>query len=81
MTFGCIQKPFLAVNCASASSNSTFGHGNTEWAAIETGVVLTACISAPEDVKLVMNLFDSFKKQIRVGYFEVPNALALTEAQ
>lgn len=33
-------------------------------------------IDDPEDVKLVLGLFDSFKKQIRQGYFELPGTLA-----
>jgi hypothetical protein len=32
-------------------------------------------LTTPEDVKRVDDLFESFKKQIRVGYFTVPNAL------
>lgn len=32
-------------------------------------------IEKPEDQKLVSNLFESLKKQIRVGFFELPNAL------
>ncbi len=32
-------------------------------------------ISGEEDTKRVRNLFESFKKNIRVGYFEIPNAL------
>jgi len=27
----------------------------------------------PEEIKLIDNLFETFKKQIRVGYFELPN--------
>lgn len=32
-------------------------------------------VSGEENTKRVRNLFDSFKKNIRVGYFEIPNAL------
>ncbi len=33
-------------------------------------------IDGPEDRKLVLELFQSFKKQIRVGYFEVPSGIS-----
>ena len=32
-------------------------------------------IDKPKDVEQVAMLFDSFKKQVRVGLFELPNAL------
>ena len=35
----------------------------------------TRTLTEPEDRKRVLRLFDNFKKQIRVGYFEIPNAL------
>lgn len=34
-----------------------------------------APITAPDSQRQVLDLFSSFKKQIRVGYFELPNAL------
>lgn len=37
-------------------------------------------LDGPEDRKLVLDLFKSFKKQIRVGYFEIPNGLSLDGA-
>jgi hypothetical protein len=30
-------------------------------------------VQSPEETKLIDNLFETFKKQIRVGYFELPN--------
>lgn len=38
-------------------------------------------IDGTEDRKLVSKLFESFKKQIRVGYFELPDALGERVAQ
>jgi len=35
----------------------------------------TRTFTTPEERKQVLRLFDNFKKQIRVGYFEIPNAL------
>jgi len=35
----------------------------------------TRTLQDPGDRKRVLQLFDNFKKQIRVGYFEMPNAL------
>jgi hypothetical protein len=40
-----------------------------------------ATISGEENTKRVRNLFDSFKKNIRVGYFEIPNALPAQQDQ
>lgn len=34
-------------------------------------------ITNPEDVKKIVALFDALQKQIRTGYFELPNALVL----
>lgn len=36
-------------------------------------------LPAPQDVKLVDNLFESFKKQIRVGYFQLPNTFQVKQ--
>lgn len=36
----------------------------------------TRTLTAPDDRKRVLTLFDNFRKQIRVGYFEIPNALS-----
>lgn len=38
-------------------------------------------VTDPEDKKRVENLFDSFKKQIRVGYFELPGTGSLSVAK
>ncbi|MBN2817107.1 MAG: DUF3450 family protein [Campylobacterales bacterium] len=37
-------------------------------------------ITNPEDVKKIVALFDALQKQIRTGYFELPNALVLQGA-
>ena len=34
-------------------------------------------ITNPEDIKKIVALFDALQKQIRTGYFELPNALVL----
>ena len=34
-------------------------------------------ITDPEDIKKIVSLFDALQKQIRTGYFELPNALVL----
>ena len=34
-------------------------------------------ITNPEDIKKIVALFDAMQKQIRTGYFELPNALVL----
>lgn len=34
-------------------------------------------ITNPEDIKKIVTLFDALQKQIRTGYFELPNALVL----
>ena len=36
-------------------------------------------ITNPQDIKAVNNLFDALQKQIRTGYFSLPNALVLME--
>jgi uncharacterized small protein (DUF1192 family) len=38
-------------------------------------------VEQEEDRRLVVNLFDSFKKQIRVGYFNLPSALPAGDQQ
>ncbi|MEA2073149.1 MAG: DUF3450 family protein [Campylobacterota bacterium] len=38
-------------------------------------------ITNPEDIKKIVALFDALQKQIRTGYFEVPNALVLQGAK
>jgi hypothetical protein len=44
--------------------------------AVREGSTWTArTLQDAEDRKRVLHLFDSFKKQIRTGYFEIPNAL------
>jgi len=37
-------------------------------------------ITNPEDIKKIVALFDALQKQIRTGYFELPNALVLQGA-
>lgn len=37
-------------------------------------------ITNPEDVKKIVSLFDALQKQIRTGFFELPNALVLQGA-
>ncbi|HHB94604.1 MAG TPA: DUF3450 family protein [Campylobacterales bacterium] len=37
-------------------------------------------VTQKEEVEKIVNLFDSLKKQIRTGYFSLPNALILSEA-
>ncbi len=36
-------------------------------------------ITDPQDIKKIVALFDALQKQIRTGYFELPNALVLQE--
>ena len=36
-------------------------------------------ITNPDDIKKIVTLFDALQKQIRTGYFELPNALVLQE--
>ena len=38
-------------------------------------------VTNPEDIKKVTNLFDALQKQIRTGYFTLPNALVLMETK
>ena len=38
-------------------------------------------ITDPEDSKKIVALFDALQKQIRTGYFELPNALVLQESK
>ncbi|QSZ42715.1 DUF3450 family protein [Sulfurimonas aquatica] len=38
-------------------------------------------ITNPEDIKKIVTLFDALQKQIRTGYFELPNALVLQGAK
>jgi len=38
-------------------------------------------ITNPEDIKKIVALFDALQKQIRTGYFEIPNALVLQGAK
>ena len=38
-------------------------------------------ITNPEDIKKIVALFDALQKQIRTGYFELPNALVLQGAK
>lgn len=54
------------------------GDGTVGHAVQKEGKWTFARISSPKDVKRVELLFDSFKKQIRQGYFEVPAELAWT---
>ena len=36
-------------------------------------------ITDPDDIKKIVNIFDALQKQIRTGFFDIPNALVLTE--
>lgn len=38
-------------------------------------------VTNPEYIKKIVNLFDALQKQIRTGYFTVPNALVLAETK
>ena len=38
-------------------------------------------VTDPEDKKRILSLFDALQKQIRTGFFELPNALVLQGAQ
>jgi cell division protein FtsB len=38
-------------------------------------------ITNPDDIKKIVTLFDALQKQIRTGYFELPNALVLQGAK
>jgi len=49
--------------------------GVVGYAAKQGEVWTTRSLTEKEDRKRVLKLFEDFKKQIRVGYFEIPNAL------
>ncbi len=38
-------------------------------------------ITDPKDIEKIISLFDALQKQIRTGYFEIPNALVLMESK
>lgn len=52
------------------------GDGTTGFAVQEGTAWDYRRLETPEDRRLVLDLFESFKRQIRVGYFELPNALS-----
>jgi hypothetical protein len=56
------------------TSQGEFGkaiHANGEWSYVVT--------HDETEKKQISGLFDSLKKQIRTGYFELPNTLAVAE--
>lgn len=57
------------------------GDGGMGYVSQDGGKWTYESIKDPQDVQLVEGLFDSFKKQIRQGYFELPNALSTTVKQ
>lgn len=52
------------------------GDGQYGFVTQENGNWQYKSLEGPKNAELIENLFESFKKQIRVGYFEVPLALA-----
>lgn len=47
----------------------------------ENGAYSYKVVTNKEDVAKIVNLFDSLKKQIRTGFFSLPNALILSESK